>query len=406
MEGSRISLIGINIPVLGGGFRKIYSDERAATHFIEADFQSWTFIGEYLAVMNAAQGFVEILLSPGQTRQFPVRILMRMAGKELSHEQRGLPRLPEDFSVPFESKSEAMPKFRLGLPSSAMGLVRTNRRADFYHDYIPSGLSLFFEKRLIEGMDARSAAARFKEVTDSVLFEMDLRFNLAFDILRFRDNQVAGPVRRVDYSAKPNVPALKYSPEAAALYRYARSSGTMPLLSYLAFYQVLEHFFPAYYERAIITRLQQATMDPLFDPHNKSHLSKLVQISAGRGAGSERDQLKATLRYCIPADEVEEFLRESSERAAFLADKSALAEVRAISPRDANYALTDQIAERVYQIRCRIVHSKDGGTAANGAPMLLPFSTEANKLGYDTQLIKFLAQKALIASADRAPWTT
>ncbi len=396
----------INIPVLGGGFRKIYSDDKAASYFISSDFQSWVFIGDCIAVVNAAQDFVEALLSPSQMRQIPGRILMRMAGRESSLEDRLISRLPEDFSLSFKSRTETTPSFRLGYPTPALSLSRTNNRVDFYSDHVPPGLSLFFDKSIVEGLDTRAATARFKEVVDSVLFELDLKFNLALDVARFRDSRTLGPVRPIDYSASPQVPALRYSPEAAALYRYARSSGAMPLLSYLAFYQVLEHFFPAYYEQAILTRLRQATMDPLFDPHNNSHLSKLVQISAGRGAGSERDQLKATLRYCVAVDEVESFLGESVERSTFLADKNALSAVRAISPRDANFALTDQIAERVYQIRCRIVHSKDGGNAVNSAPMLLPFSTEANKLGYDIQLIRFLAQKVLIASASRAPWTT
>ena len=47
----------------------------------------------------------------------------------------------------------------------------------------------------------------------------------------------------------------------------------------------------------------------------------------------------------------------------------------------------------MYEIRCRIVHTKD----EDELDLLLPFSPEIKKIKYDLELIEFLARQAIIA---------
>jgi len=60
--------------------------------------------------------------------------------------------------------------------------------------------------------------------------------------------------------------------------------------------------------------------------------------------------------------------------------------------------LVHQASQRVYEIRCKIVHTK-GSESGSAAEVILPFSNEAKKLSHDIDLVKFLARKVLIATA-------
>jgi hypothetical protein len=52
------------------------------------------------------------------------------------------------------------------------------------------------------------------------------------------------------------------------------------------------------------------------------------------------------------------------------------------------------VASRIYDLRCRIVHTKDDAEIE----LLLPFSTDLAHIKYDIDLVEFLARKVLIAS--------
>lgn len=55
------------------------------------------------------------------------------------------------------------------------------------------------------------------------------------------------------------------------------------------------------------------------------------------------------------------------------------------------------VADLIYDIRCKIVHTK-GENYEGEVELLLPFSKEAELLFFDIQLIKYVARKVLIAA--------
>nr|WP_143657498.1 hypothetical protein [Streptomyces sp. alain-838] len=130
-------------------------------------------------------------------------------------------------------------------------------------------------------------------------------------------------------------------------------------------------------------------------------MSRVLMLAsqAGKGFGSERDQLKATVKGCVTEEHLKEFLESDADFGEHFQGK-ALRSVARIDLKDRKNDLLNQVANRVYDVRCRIVHTKeDGGEMA--AEILLPFSKEADSLGPDVELVKFLAQKCLIAGASR-----
>jgi hypothetical protein len=175
----------------------------------------------------------------------------------------------------------------------------------------------------------------------------------------------------------------------------------------LAFYQVLEFYFPTYARSETIRRFQRRIKDPTFDANSNNQVAGLVAFlsSEARALQYEEEQLKATLSACIDNDALVRFFEESEECKDFLSKKNALEGVNHLvfNPSANVPPLVIQVATRIYQIRCRIVHAKEDG-GPQGVSLLLPYSSEAKMLRHDISLVQWIAQRALIQGADRSPW--
>lgn len=244
--------------------------------------------------------------------------------------------------------------------------------------------------------DAQKA---LEEIGGAILFDLDLRYGLSFEFARYVPRTVRRrPLKRKSQVA-PSYPKLKYASDALTLYRYARGAFGMPLLQYLAYYQVLEFFYPRYYRQEQLTRVKQQLLDPRFNVLDETDLARLLRIAStgGRGAMSERDQLRATLAASLDEASLSVFLDDDAARTEALSNRKVIKDVPVLD-RKSRIDMLDQVADRVYGIRCRIVHAKsDGGD--NLAPLLLPGSQESDSLDDDLHLLRFLAQKVLLASA-------
>ncbi len=60
--------------------------------------------------------------------------------------------------------------------------------------------------------------------------------------------------------------------------------------------------------------------------------------------------------------------------------------------------IRNNVADRIYDIRCKIVHTKSGDKQGE-VELLLPYSKEAESLYYDIGLMKYITRKVLIAAS-------
>ncbi|MEU5907918.1 hypothetical protein ABZ780_26550 [Micromonospora sp. NPDC047467] len=390
------SVLRVTLPASGGEPRDIIVNDNLAGVYLSADFEYWTFIGDHFGVDNAKQAETELVLSPVTIRD--LRRLIRLAGVE----QRAGSRIKLDFtqtmSIDFKSRPGSTVQVRIGSPSFALQAagIRTNGRYASSPSLFISGLSsrLRRRERLLEAV---------QQVADAVLFELWVVHGIAVDLAPF-PRYATLTAMADETKALPMVPGLKYSAEAMSLFRYAQSSEKLPLLRFLAFYQVVEYFFPAYAERDTLRRLRQIVIDPTFNADRDSDVARLSQAIRNKMHLTERDQLKSTIRHCVNDGDLKDFIEADPERVAFVSNrKNGLKSVKALALKDAGSPLGDQVAERIYDIRCRIVHAKDGGGPAQAA-LLLPFSAEARSLGHDIDIVRFIAQKVLISSATQTSW--
>jgi len=250
-----------------------------------------------------------------------------------------------------------------------------------------------------------------EKVANAILFELDLCYGLAFRLARFgavERTLVGGasqarshrlPASREISEEPPRLPRNSYPAKPLSLYWYARSAIGMPLLEYLAAYQILEYYFSTYFQRETLDRIKQELLDPRFSPQRDADLVRLLNLATpqGKSFGGEREQLKATIRACVSAAGLEDYLKEPA-RQEFFSGKQAVKDVARIDLRNSAADIRDQVADRVYDIRCRIVHTKSG-IGDRYPELLLPFSDEAASLAFDIQLIQYLAQRILIHRA-------
>jgi hypothetical protein len=202
----------------------------------------------------------------------------------------------------------------------------------------------------------------------------------------------------------PRLPPVRYPVNAARLYSFARSVSQMPLLEYLAYYQVIEYFLPTYAHTIAVRRLRAMLNDPRFDPQDETALAGVVDMLSrdGRGSTHERDHVRAVLVACVDEAQIRSFLDHHPAAARALADKKHITGIRPVTPKDTTTGIVDQVAARIYDLRCRIVHAKDSAEAAR--EQLRPFDRQAQNLRHDLNLVRFVAQRVLITSAQPATW--
>jgi hypothetical protein len=244
-----------------------------------------------------------------------------------------------------------------------------------------------------------------EQLLGAIFFEMDVRHGVALAMARRPSRPFASGAGRRRDSRKPQLPRVQYPQEALSLYTYARSASSLPLLEYLAYYQAIEYFFPIYAEKEALERLRRALKDPRFDPDNYGDLGRLFTLGANSkqsGLGTERDQLKATFYGCIDAEELRSFLEDNASMTEALS-KDNIKYVKRLNMQDRNSEIRDQVANRVYDIRCRIVHAKFDDVRS--PEILLPFGREAALLSPDLSLIRMLAQKVLINGGQAQRWS-
>jgi hypothetical protein len=235
----------------------------------------------------------------------------------------------------------------------------------------------------------------------SLFFDMDLLYNVQLSVPVRREVRRRGGAGRANHPME--FPLNDYPPDALSLYRYGRSSAGLPLLEFLSYYQALENFFPAFAHEETARSLRTYLLDPRHKPDQDATINAIIRLAAPAvhaGVG-ERAQLRATVRAVVSDEGLREVLSQVDPKGdVFVAKKQRIKGVSVVNLQNGD--LRDQVADRIYTIRCRIVHTKQDGGAAN-TDLLLPSSREATELGPDIAVLRHIAQQAIVARAKRAP---
>jgi hypothetical protein len=241
-----------------------------------------------------------------------------------------------------------------------------------------------------------------EDISNTLFMQIDFRFNIPLTLGREASlaRRFAGPHQLLDEDNQLSFPRYSYDRSPSSLYWYARSAASMPLLQFLAFYQCIEFFFPQFARQETIARMKNVLKDPTFDSRKDPCMNILLNAAVEGRRGSlpeERKQLGATLKQCVDPIALRDFLNETEERRKFYTSEfKKLSDKKIALGEDSN--VVEQTAERIYDIRCKVVHTKNL-ESGDRDEMILPFSHEAELLVDDVELIKFLARKVMVASS-------
>jgi hypothetical protein len=393
---------------------------------VKSSFEHWTVLGDYLAIYDKSHNMIEaeIIHLSGLSPVVYDLSLMDLPG--VSWGPPWQPNLfDEDYSqdevVETIKTALANPHFREAtlinrpwtLPlrsvdggltaeiSSCSAELLSIDTPDRSEQWQTLGIKLLNQ----ECRNHDEALDRLQCISSALFFEMDLCYNMQLTLARRRALQAQSHTLKTsdeDTRRPPQMPRVRYRHDAVSLYLHGRSSHSLPLSQFLAYYQAIEYHFPFFVEQDLLKRMKAKLRDPRFDSEKESHLQELLHLTgsgARRALKEEREQLKTTLAACVDETRLVDFLKGDDARWRAISSRSTIKYVPVVNDRNSESSLIAQLAERIYQIRCRIVHAKeDGGPKAK--PMLLPTSTEVRYLWHDVGIVQYLAQQVIIAGAD------
>jgi hypothetical protein len=365
----------------------LWSVEEVAK-FVRIKFEQYCFIPGYEAVACYEYGTIEASIRPlgSGPSLFPLR--------RIFSEKDSSGRPSELTEVVLTGSQPGWPVVTLGPPSVQFDtLTGRSWRSRF---------ALTISDAKID--NSEKAIALLQRISNSIFFQIDLLSDVPLTIERDRDRVNQGRRRRRTRSVVDDLsyPMNEYDQAPISLYWYGRSASGMPLLQFLAFYQAIEFYYPTYARAEAQRRIRGILKDPTFRGDRDADLGRLlsaIYVSRAGAYGDERSQLKATLIECVDPQELRDFLSADPSRLDFFTQKSKSG-YHKLPINNPNADLRDDVAERIYSIRCKIVHTKTDSRDTE-VELLLPFSTDAERLFHDIDLCQYLARQVLISASSR-----
>lgn len=380
------SVLAIELPA-GDGIRHLWVGGKNATAVAAFNFEDWQFLDRYDGVWCNKSGTVEVRVTDADGGY-----LMSLPGAWIR----------ESFTL---TSSEGV-QVRLGPATDSVKFFLSR-----LHDYV---FTLRFERAKFQSH--ADVNQLLETVGQRVLLEIDKKYGTLPLLAEIEIDDTSwfdkGPT--IVRAESPIVyPDRGLQKEPFGLYAYARSlPESFPLLKFLAYYQVLEYFFPVYSTFHAAKALQGALLTPGFDTHSIGKVTKALRESLKvphMGGRREYEQLQATLLHCVIEDQLKHFLVSTRLNGNSLVAELAVAGKQLGAPpittdSDDNKKLLETLTKRIYILRNRIVHTKDDDHRLGRRP-LFPFDFHAKKLVADTLLLRFVAASALTGPASEIETT-
>lgn len=381
----------ISFPRGGRGQQRIPVSMEDVAVLLAHPFETFRFVGRYDAVVSYEHDEIEAMVRLGRPMLAP-EYLKRMLPTDVDeHGEIFIALIDEDLAPGVHVELS-----RMSDPLNAL-LRRWQRMPP------PRRSRTLSLKIRGLGLTRHSATlAALETIADAFFFDLERTRQLQFELALTRDFR-PGLVHRAvaDRTVPLKLPRNRYDPEPAALYRYARSAAGMPLLRFLAYYQAIEFYMPRYAQGEARSQLENVVKDPAFNAHDSRQIGRLLEVArqhaSSSGARDERSQLRLTLPACVDAAELAAYFDDDADTQTFFASKKSTLTTQAVSTKAAG-DVRDQVADRVYDLRCKIVHTKDV-QGSGQVELLLPNSAEADMLDNDIELLRFLASKVLVAAS-------
>lgn len=382
----------IHIPKARNISRLAVNDEASGLLMEYAsDFYKYKFVEGYEAIWSPEAGTLECEIQLPYGR-FPLQRLLRQNSESNGNELLTVPSFRDGVEIEISKGTNVFALFTLLRDQFYRPLKNFERIRDYSTTIKMTGLEISRHEE---------ALSLVEKVCSSICFQIDCKTELPV-MLSF-ERRARSERKQSKYLDELELAAVEYTydSEALSLYWYAQSAFGMPLLKYLALYQVVEFYYPVYSEIDAQKKIRNILKDPTFNADNDKELAKVLNVvkyNTSSGAfGNELSQLKATVMECLDISLLRNWLTESQEREDHFRSKNAkkLSEY-VINSKLEDDALFEQVVQRFYNIRCRIVHTK--GIEGN-LDVLHPQAKELAYIDHDIDLANFIAHRVMISSS-------
>ncbi len=361
--------------------------------FLSQPIEGIVCVGDYAAIASYTEGWIEAVVDSVYAEPSYIRFSMLFDAAPFSTEpKQPITVTKGNVKVTLEAGSE-----RLWAYMPFFG--------DLNRMIVRPGQDRPIVSIRIEGLKAitnSEAVHALERISNALFFQIDLLRNAPLSLHRVRERIGSGRLyRKSESSLRDEVefPSFEYDANALSYYWFARSAGRSPQFQFLSFYQVLEYFFVPFAQVEARSRVKQVLGDPRFRPDRDVDLAKLIGACNVQQAYSEREQLKLTVVALVANEDIREFLDEDTERSEFLTGSKGKRVSDHILPvKDKNADLITVLTNRIYDVRCQVVHTGAEHGEESGK-LLLPATERIRHLGYDISVVEWLARKALISSA-------
>lgn len=366
-----------------------FSSGGRIVEFASIPFEKWVFLSGYEAICSYEEGLIEAAFRPFAIGYLPsIMVYGRLFGAD---------------STGWTGLSKVM--LVIEHPQKVFPNIEISQKSKIFETFgqRPSPPRLTLKLRGCNVARHDDAVALLKKIAGSLFFQIDQLTGvpLVLDKERRLPSGARRPRKKANLSTDIQYPRIEFDDAPLSLYWYARSASGMPLLQFLAFYQVIEFYFPIYSRAEAQRKLKAILKDPQFRGDRDADIAKLlsaIQISRSGAYGDERSQLRATILECVDPDSLRTFLESTPDRREFYLAKAKASPFHRVPLASPATDLRGDVAERIYDIRCKIVHTKNDGRDTDDE-LLLPFSAEAEQLSHDIELAQYLAQVLLIAGS-------
>lgn len=368
----------------------VSSPERAAL-LLSIEFERFSFLADYEAIADLKIGEIEAAISSREP--YGMSLLERRLGftqSSMGDEEDGSEE-EDEFALRAERSDGVSVEISKCTEELSVLALRPRVRPP-----LSLKISLGGERKYASALNA------LETISNSLFFQLDTEKGVALALRKtLRRRRPARPRGfNPDEPTSIQFPAFEYDKAPISLYWYAKSARGMPLLQFLAYYQVVEYYFSNFAKLEAVRGARKILKHPNFRVDRESDLTKLVATISGSGrvGSSEREQMKVTVLEVLSMDDVKQFFEDNEQISEILGKKQ-----KGITDKTVNIIRKDHdhrpdIAELLYDIRCRIVHTKNGFDNPQ-SEMILPFSAAEEDMWAYTELMQFVAQNALVRSS-------
>jgi hypothetical protein len=251
------------------------------------------------------------------------------------------------------------------------------------------------------------ATEDWKDYANAFLFQVSYNFDMSIlpdrDLRSVSKAAVRRSLVRRSGRADLDVPRRIYISDLIYHYQLGVFSAGIPMLQYISYYHVAEHWFESVFEDDLVLQVRRKITDPGFSYKRKRDISlliklisKAVQLRDDRLIIDELTALRLTLERYVNTDELVSDLQnfDSSLLGYYASNKVEFSGGDTIRFNGDQSEVIKALARRIYKTRNALVHSKDGPKGK-----YTPF-TDDRWLIPEIPLMRFIAEQIIIATSE------